>query len=658
VVFSSKQNLKVWYKRPAILFLIALNVLTLGFLLPSLVSFLRSLRQRKLIAIANAVSLVVSIQFSSPAIFLISWLGLLVLSFLLKPETTAEKEMEIAEEKAETEVTAQPAAVPVSVWQPPQAPKPPVVEQMVAEEPRVTKLDETLPGVLWSTKAEKNKTRIEKRLAAILIENEQLCGIVSTNRVRGAVVDFICATDARLIVFYSKGSSNSSYEWACWSDIHQVHRKSTSLSENMVRCELQDGTVLPMGQLLEKASCDAFFQLAERFTTTPPNPALEQRVRETESVRASRVGASNATQNSARDNHEKQKMSFTQWVKFKWLYRKQISIAERSFVNAHAMNVGLHLAYQGFKQEVSKLDKSLFDSTSEQNILSISGCNLIEVRKGARVTHRESSYSGSSSGGSVRVGRVRVGGSSHGGSSSSTTISYPAPDELTRIDRGKFLVTNLRVSFVGGMFTKSAEFKKIADYKSNSRQILIAPRTGSKVWIVEFPTLEEAWTGCLLLETAFATPQKRLDEKSGSIYGEITKELESNFNRAVAEIELAIQDSEDELKIFRDVWGEYLSQYPGRLKVLKKEMEGEIPEYQASDSSQSLVTLKLISAPNEVLKKIEIIKTIRVGTGLSLGDAKNLVDNPPAVIASQIEADFAQALQGQLQLLGAEVEIV
>jgi ribosomal protein L7/L12 len=649
---------KPWYKRASVLVLIVLTILTAGFLLPTCIATIKRHKQLRLIAIANCVSFVISLQFSSPVIFLVSWFGLLLVTIFSKRNQT----VEVVEE---SQVVAPVVSTPSSpVWEPPKAEaneeeqSQPVASVVNEEQPESTQI-EVKPDFIWSKKAQKKKANITKRLSTILVGGEQIYGVSSTNRVRGAIVDFICATDARLIVFNSNGSFESKYEWAMWSDLHPVDRKISAIFPNTVLCKLKDGTEVSMGQILEKKACDDFFGIINQFVATPPNLNLEEEIRKVESARFEKVHgfASSSMNLQVVSGQGKQKMTFSQWVKFKRLYKQQISVTERSFVNAYQLYVGLLNAYNGFKDEVSRIDLSTSNSASEQNIFSISGCSLIEVRKGARVTHRESSYSGSSTGGSVRVGRVRVGGGSSGGSSSSTSISYPAPDELTRVDRGNFLVTNLRVSYAGSMFTKSAEFKKIAEYRAKSRQVLIAPRSGSKVWIVEFPSVAEAWTAKLLLETALATPQKRLDEKAESIYGDITGELKGNFNRSIAEIELAIQESEDELQIFRDVWGELLSQYPGRLNALISEMSAEKPEFGRPSIASDGVTLSLLWVPNGTNEKIEIIKAIRSATNLSLSEAKNAVDNVPSILGTNFEIEVAEALQSNLQYFGAASEI-
>ena len=650
--------IRPWYKRASVLVLIALTVLTAGFLLPTCIATIKRHKQLRLIAIANCVSFVVSIQFSSPIIFLVSWFGLILVTIFSKRNRIFEvvKESPIAESVAST------PSIPV--WEPPKVEVNEEIESqpvssLVNEEQEEISIIEVNPDFIWSKKAQKKKANITKRLSTILVSGEQIYGVSSTNRIKGANVDFICATDVRLIVFDSKGSFESKYEWAMWSDLHPVERKTSGIFPNTILCKLKDGTEVPMGQILEKKACDDFFQIINQFVAIPPNLNLEAEVRGVESAKFEKVHGfvSDSLNLQVAKSQQKQKMTFSQWVKFKKLYKHQISVTERSFVNAHQLYVGLHNAYHGFKDEVGRIDLNTSNSASEQNIYSISGCSLIEVRKGARVTHRESSYSGSSTSGSVRVGRVRVGGGSSGGSSSSTSVSYPAPDQLTRVDRGNFLVTNLRVSFAGSMFTKSAEFKKIAEYTAKSRQLLIAPRSGSKVWIVEFPTVAEAWTAKVLLETAIATPQKRLDEKGETIYGDVAAGFKGNFNRTVAEIELAIRESEDELQIFRDVWGELLNQYPGRLNALVSEMSAEKPEFSRPSSTGDLVTLLLQWVPAGTNEKIEIIKAIRSATNLSLSEAKNAVDNAPSILGTNFEIEAAEALQSNLQYFGAAAEI-
>jgi hypothetical protein len=264
-----------------------------------------------------------------------------------------------------------------------------------------------------------------------------------------------------------------------------------------------------------------------------------------------------------------EKLNFNQWLTFMFKVRPNVKKVRQSFHYHSSVYDGMQQARREFLELVEVFDFDSLKQEFEINIHEVYGCGLIEVRKGARVTHRESTYSGSYGGGSVRIGAISVGGGRSGGSSSSTSISYPAPDELTLIDEGKFIVSSLKVSLVGSMFTKSTEFKKLVDFQTNGRQLLIAPKTGSKVWIVEFPRLADTWLAGSLLEAAYQCPQKRLDLKSTSEYGTIVDVVRSNFDRALAEIDLAIENLDLELKTFSEVMAEYQRRYPRRVRGLE-----------------------------------------------------------------------------------------
>ena len=651
-----------WYKRSSVLISILLTVLTVGVLLPVCVAVIKRHKHLKIIAFANCVSFVILFVPSISLISLFGWFGLMLVAIFSKRTQNVETDVETDKESPVASTDLSMPSIPV--WEPPKmvanpAVDPQEIDSIVAEKQPESQRFEIEPGFIWSKKALKSRKNIEKRLSIILVGDEKIYGVSSTTRIKGATIDFVCATDARLIVFNSKGPFRSNYEWALWSDLRPVERKTSGIFPNSIRCELKNGTEVPMGQLLESAACDDFFKIINQFVATPPNLSLEAEVRSVESARfeQAREFTSISTTVPEARSQEKQKLTFKQYSAFKRLYKKQISGTELAFKKTYQTYIGLYRAFDGFKNVINSIDLDLLNSSSEQNILSIAGCNLIEVRKGARVTHRESSYSGSSSGGSVRVGRFRVGGGRNRGSSSSSSISYPAPDELARVDRGKFLVTNLRVSFVGSMFTKSAEYKKIADYRSQSGQILIAPRSGSKVWIVEFPSEAKAWTAEFLLGTALATPQKRLDEKSGSIGRDIKNEFMGNFEETVAGIESDIRKLEDELHAFRDAWREYLRQYPGRLNALASEMSAEKPEFSNQSGTNDQVTLSLLSIP-ERAPKIVIIKVIREATNLSLSEAKHVVDSVPSTLGKNFEVKVLEDLQSQLRTFGVESEII
>ena len=56
-------------------------------------------------------------------------------------------------------------------------------------------------------------------------------------------------------------------------------------------------------------------------------------------------------------------------------------------------------------------------------------------------------------------------------------------------------------------------------------------------------------------------------------------------------------------------------------------------------------------------KKIQVIKEVRVITGLGLKDAKTLVESVPTPIKEAIPKDEAEKIKGQLEEAGAQADI-
>ena len=56
-------------------------------------------------------------------------------------------------------------------------------------------------------------------------------------------------------------------------------------------------------------------------------------------------------------------------------------------------------------------------------------------------------------------------------------------------------------------------------------------------------------------------------------------------------------------------------------------------------------------------KKIQVIKVVRAVTGLGLKEAKSVVDSAPAPVKEGIPKDEAEGIKGQLEEVGATVEI-
>ncbi len=56
-------------------------------------------------------------------------------------------------------------------------------------------------------------------------------------------------------------------------------------------------------------------------------------------------------------------------------------------------------------------------------------------------------------------------------------------------------------------------------------------------------------------------------------------------------------------------------------------------------------------------QKLNVIKVVKEIAGLSLGDAKALVDGAPKAVKEGVSKEEAESIKGQLEEVGAEVEV-
>ena len=129
-------------------------------------------------------------------------------------------------------------------------------------------------------------------------------------------------------------------------------------------------------------------------------------------------------------------------------------------------------------------------------------------------------------------------------------------------------MTSLKISYAGSMFTKTTDFKKMVDFQYKGRQLLVAPRTGSKVWITQFQNLEDLWLVSCVIGVALETDEKRLDAKANNEYGDSATAIDYAFKRKLAEVDLAHEDSVAEIKSFRETYAKYVELFPTKLKDL------------------------------------------------------------------------------------------
>jgi len=81
----------------------------------------------------------------------------------------------------------------------------------------------------------------------------------------------------------------------------------------------------------------------------------------------------------------------------------------------------------------------------------------------------------------------------------------------------------------------------------------------------------------------------------------------------------------------------------------------QAPSQTQETQTSSLVDVILVDSG---ANKINVIKVLReINPNLSLKDAKDMVDNPPQRVASQIEKAKAEELKKKFEQAGAKVEI-
>jgi hypothetical protein len=239
---------------------------------------------------------------------------------------------------------------------------------------------------------------------------------------------------------------------------------------------------------------------------------------------------------------DKTQKGFVHYLFFGMRIEKRI---RNTLASSESLQANILLQSELFGKTIKNTKWTFESSNAEQKVIDFPGCRLIETRKGARVTERSSTSSGRGYAG-VRVGAIYLGGS--GSSSSySQSVSYPAPDVLQQIDSGTFIVSTRKVSFAGGMFAKNTDFKKIIDYNTEGNAILIAPSTGTKVWICRFPTVADQWVVSALIEVAGQTDDRKLSKTSKYMdVMSVDEAFKSAINYRKAEIKLALDEIEEE----------------------------------------------------------------------------------------------------------------
>ena len=87
-------------------------------------------------------------------------------------------------------------------------------------------------------------------------------------------------------------------------------------------------------------------------------------------------------------------------------------------------------------------------------------------------------------------------------------------------------------------------------------------------------------------------------------------------------------------------------------QILKEEYPAAAGEAAPAEKSTFDVILKSAGQA-----KLQVIKVVKEIAGLSLGDAKALVDGAPKAVKEGVSKEEAEQIKGQLEEAGAEVEL-
>ncbi len=194
-----------------------------------------------------------------------------------------------------------------------------------------------------------------------------------------------------------------------------------------------------------------------------------------------------------------------------------------------------------FEDNINQIQPHLLMESTDVVIGRVTGCTLIEVRKGARISERTTNFSSTGSSGSVRIGAMSLGGSSRNGSSHSTSVSFPPPDELQRIDTGTLILSTKAISFVGKKFARSTPFSKMLQIEIEDMSLLIASSTSSKVWICEFGDHVDLMTAGSVLAALWNT--KNSDQNKADYFEETIQTVRDDLAEAISEANTSFKEA-------------------------------------------------------------------------------------------------------------------
>jgi hypothetical protein len=90
------------------------------------------------------------------------------------------------------------------------------------------------------------------------------------------------------------------------------------------------------------------------------------------------------------------------------------------------------------------------------------------------------------------------------------SVTYRGKDVLTEIDTGKLIVTGSQISFVGKLFTRSAELSSIINIDVDMNRLAVASTNYDKTWILQSSLLEETELVGLVIEVLRGNSEKEM----------------------------------------------------------------------------------------------------------------------------------------------------
>jgi hypothetical protein len=219
------------------------------------------------------------------------------------------------------------------------------------------------------------------------------------------------------------------------------------------------------------------------------------------------------------------------------------------------------------------------------------------------------------------------------------------------------------------MFTRTTELKKIISTESQSLQLLISSVSSTKVWICNFDDFANLWLAECLVELSKKSEGKNLFEgdkssieQSRQTFKTIVEEFSQEIDSLLLQTKIELNALRESLRVMNGgISAENSSNNQSDLRTPPRSGRSNYIERQPSklpppsaDFLRKRSSLLLIDPGSN---KIEVIKAVQNATKCGLKEGKALVDNPPSVIANQLDENVVLGLRNRLSALGAITEI-